>query len=357
MNSILGAAHPRMFALLLMGACGLYSAPARADWQEVLICNKGTIEVAVAWAQETRLLVAIDFWESEGWQWIDVDACKRVWLGTTDGMAIMHIVLAGRAPNGTFGVLPRRLELRDIPNRKSSLCVRYDAFDIGKEVLPPCSAPYVEVPTAGSFVVAGREYSLTATTRPQASDYQSMVAINGPAPTGTHAAAPPPTPAPYFRNDNTGDFWGSLAAAANEELERRQQAQRAPQAQRVSPPPPLPPSPPKIGEPGWVEESHAVVRAVDNSCRTAGRRADYCGCVSDAVGFGAGNEYVEALITTWDDRSALIIAGRDKIWEGNCSFINEISAPLRSTPDPVPDARPAAKACVPSNDNIFECVR
>jgi uncharacterized membrane protein len=340
MNHFFGLRRLHALALLLLGVCALNSLPARASVQLVDVCNKGSIDVAVAWAQETRTLVMFADWESEGWQWIGTGECRRVWLRTFDTMAIVHLVVAGRSPNGTFGVLRVRTNARDIPNGKSELCVSHENFDIGAEVLPPCRAPYVEVPTAASFVVAGTHYEMNATVRPGPSDYASMVAINGPAPVGSSAAsAPAPARA---SNDNTGDFWGSLIAATNEELERRQKAERAP---LPAPLPAPPPPPPALSGQAWIDATRAVIRDVDNSCRAAGHHAEYCGCISDALGFGPDNPYVNSLIPKWDNALAKKLVGQGHTWRGRCEWMNE----------DIPVAQPTT-ACVPDKDNIFSCV-
>jgi hypothetical protein len=340
--------RPRVFALLLLGACALRSLPAQAGWQEVNVCNEGSIDVAVAWAQEDRVLVFAPIWDSEGWQWVGAGGCERVWLRTTDTMAIVHLVVAGKAPDGTFGALPaRRLQIRDIPNGKSSLCVAYDRFDIGADVLPPCHAPFVEVPTAGSLVVGGPDYRRDITVHPIPSDYASMVAINGPAPAGMAAATPPA--AAVRSNDNTGDFWGSLFAAANEELERRQQLQMAP-----PPPPPLPPAQPALSGQAWVDATRAVISGVNDSCLSAGHRPQYCSCLSEELGFGPDNPHVNGLITNWDDNQAHRLLGGDHTWRGSCDWMGAPSAP--PPPADLPTLQPE-KTCVADNDDIFKCVR
>ena len=348
MNYSSRATSPRVFALLSLALCALQAAPARADWQEVEVCNEGSIEVAVAWAQETRFLVAISDWDSEGWQWVSPDACAKVWFRTIDTMAIVHLVTALRAPNGTFGARAERLNARDIPNGKSSLCVASDRFDIDDEVLPPCRAPYVEVPTAASFVVAGPRYEMKVTVRPGPSDYAALVPINGAAPAVASAAPPPATP--YFKNDNTGDLWGSFVAAANEEMARRQQAQNTP---LPAPPPPAAPPPALTGQ-AWIDATRAVISGVNQSCLAAGHQTGYCGCLSEELGFGPDNPQVNGLMTNWDDDKAHRLLGQDHTWRGRCAWMG---APVPPPPPPADDPRVQNDTeCLADPNDIFKCV-
>lgn len=185
------AAAPAAVALTL---AAVSTGAAASDG--VRICNRGTIALAVAYLDDRRaLLNSVNFWRAQGWQQVFPNECSTVWRD--DG--IVHLVFGIQGPRGDFGVIKLDPERNNLPpiginNRRSSMCVTLKEFDESgtnsppARYLPPCTAPFKEVPVSTSYRLEGRA-QVELTARPTERDLAN-VAVSFTEPTRTGAQRP-----------------------------------------------------------------------------------------------------------------------------------------------------------------------
>lgn len=195
--------------LLSFGA--IVSAPALAEMQIIRLCNKGTIDVAVATVEETRAILGFGaLWEATGWTWVEADDCSNVFVSSVATNRVINVVLGVRTRSGAFGVIQRVFNKGRIVNWQKTACVSADRFSIDDNVVPPCVAPYREVPTSGGFWMSG-DFTWNLEVQLSEADLGALdVALTGPdaglASTPSSTSVAPALPG----------FWESVASAWNE---------------------------------------------------------------------------------------------------------------------------------------------
>lgn len=193
---------------------------AFAGMQYIKLCNQGSINIAVAWADETRAILGMgQLWKSEGWFWVKPNNCSNIWVSSLEENTVLNLVFAVQTPEGTFGVIEYPLNVRDIPNRQKSICVRGDEYTLNSSPVPPCSPPYVAVPTSSALWISGSvDWKLIV--KPSTEDFKRLaVVLRGPD-VSTQLTLPP-KPAPTHESSHSPSFLERLVMAYNKSEEER----------------------------------------------------------------------------------------------------------------------------------------
>jgi hypothetical protein len=144
--------HMRVFTLLLLGCLG--SVDAKAGLSIFEVCNEGDIPVWIATVTESRFLVFAESVETSTWSKVDADDCDNVWTQVTSGAVMLNVVVGVENAAGEFGVMGR--ELSGMPNIRHTVCIGQKGFpSTDSDAIPPCTAPYRDVPTYSAYWVPG----------------------------------------------------------------------------------------------------------------------------------------------------------------------------------------------------------
>jgi hypothetical protein len=211
----------RALFLLLIGGC--FIADARAGLSILKVCNEGSIPVWIGTVTESRFLVFGESFEASAWLEVAVDDCRNVWTLNTSSPVMLNVVVGVMNAAGDFGVMGR--ELSGMANIRNRVCMRPEGFpSTDSASIPPCSAPYREVPTYSAYWIPANSTDIKLEVGFSQADVATLHAVLSPG-TGTPGSTASASSSSSESSRSKG-FW-EMVGSAYEEIQQETRQLRA----------------------------------------------------------------------------------------------------------------------------------